>query len=195
MHAAELLSPASSSGSATGCIRVASAAGDSPLSHPSRRTVPLVLTDVAGPQTRQTVLTWMVLVFEQLDSLNELHALYAIFFHYMDYETLRPLLCNLIHRLTRRCDVRPFRISRLCELFERGGCCDLPLYGLLCQYQGMFPTSVVMPTPRTKLSAPFFKLPDPVWAEAIAAVQLSVAQPNPQGTYTTCTLYTGQPFE
>jgi len=62
---------------------------------------------------RAAVLQWIVVVYDLLASTTVLHSLYGVLFHYLDFETLRPLLCNLLYRLTRREDVRPFRLRKL----------------------------------------------------------------------------------
>ena len=117
-----------------------------------------------------TVLTWLLVIFGHLDGLSQLHPLYAIFFHYLEYETLRPLLCELLYRLTRRVDILPHRIQRLLQLFSRTGCQELPLYGVLVLYKQFCPSDVIIPPTRQPMRAPYFKPVDPAWTAAVQAV-------------------------
>ncbi len=63
------------------------------------------------------MLKWTVLVLPYVDDIEKIHAIYGIFFHYIDFETLvcfslpdvdlsmqRPQLCQLLYLLTRRQD-------------------------------------------------------------------------------------------
>jgi centromere protein I len=44
------------------------------------------------------------------------HSLYGVLFHWIEYETLRPLLCNLLYRMTRPQDVLTWRVHKLYPL-------------------------------------------------------------------------------
>ncbi len=83
--------------------------------------------------TQTIILKWIILVYDLVPSKASLHKLYPLFFHYLDYESLRytmscecllnnvsqwatfsrPLLATILYRITRREDVLPFRVRRL----------------------------------------------------------------------------------
>jgi centromere protein I len=71
------------------------------------------LTGAGHIGTKGFILKWVILVYDLIEPKDVLHRLYPVFFHYLDYETLRPYLCHILYRLTRREDVVPFRIRRL----------------------------------------------------------------------------------
>jgi len=60
----------------------------------------------------------------------KVHALYGVLFHWIGHEPLRPLLCNLLYRMTRPEDVLVRRVHRLYPSFPHlnvtlrsiGGC-------------------------------------------------------------------------
>jgi hypothetical protein len=43
----------------------------------------------------------------------QIHNLYGVIFHWIEHEALRPLLCNLLYRMTRPQDVLTWRVHRL----------------------------------------------------------------------------------
>ncbi len=47
---------------------------------------------------------------------HQVHSLYGVLFHWIEYETLRPLLCNLLYRMTRPQDVLTWRVHKLYPL-------------------------------------------------------------------------------
>jgi hypothetical protein len=47
---------------------------------------------------------------------HQVHSLYGVIFHWIEYETLRPLLCNLLYRMTRPQDVLTWRVHKLYPL-------------------------------------------------------------------------------
>jgi len=51
---------------------------------------------------RKGVLTWLLTVFDTLDSTTRLHKLYSVFLHYIDFDSLRSPLCHILYRLTHR---------------------------------------------------------------------------------------------
>ncbi|ELR18119.1 uncharacterized protein ACA1_368200 [Acanthamoeba castellanii str. Neff] len=63
-------------------------------------------------------LEWMVVTYDLLASTAKVREpntpypldLYGVIFHWIEYETLRPLLCNLLYRMTRPQDVLTWRL-------------------------------------------------------------------------------------
>lgn len=115
-----------------------------------------------------TLLKWIILVYDIFDSRTKLQQLYGVVFHYLPYETLRPSLCHLLYYLTRREDVRPFRIRKLLDLQITVGK-EPALAGLLHVYKSYFPDLILAPL--TLTTQTIFKCPDQTTAEAIEALQ------------------------
>ncbi|KAF8930074.1 hypothetical protein BGZ47_000749 [Haplosporangium gracile] len=115
-----------------------------------------------------TLLKWIILVYDILDSRTKLQQLYGVAFHYLPYETLRPSLCHLLYYLTRREDVRPFRIRKLLDMQITVGK-EPALAGLLHVYKSYFPDLILAPL--TLTTQIIFKCPDQTTAEAIEALQ------------------------
>jgi hypothetical protein len=145
------------------------------------------------------VVTWLSLVLDLIDHRQRhLLALYPVLFQLLQYQTLRPVLCPLLIRLTRRQHVLPFRARALLRYYEQSmpalgshskdSSCSL-LLELLYLYQEYQADIVVMPVgyqtlKRTKV----FRIADPEWHQTIVRVQNDNAvkaamhkrlQPNP----------------
>ncbi|OWK54351.1 Centromere protein I [Lonchura striata] len=85
-------------------------------------------------------LKWMITMFDFIDHKEQLHALYGIFFSFLQDERMCPYICHLLYLLTRKEHVKPFRIRRLLELQARMGMQShlqalLSLYKLFCPEQ------------------------------------------------------------
>eukprot|EP00762_Andalucia_godoyi_P003338 ANDGO_06620.mRNA.1 Inner centromere protein mis6 len=80
-----------------------------------------------------TCLKWICSVFDCLDDLDVFHQVYSVLFQFVEFETLRFPLFQLLFRLTRREDVVPHRVRRLVALHERF-LHDGPIYALLSLY-------------------------------------------------------------
>lgn len=113
-------------------------------------------------------LKWLVLAFPMLDSTATLRGMYGVLFLFIDYETLRPHLCQLLYMLTRRVDVQPFRIRRLLDLQRRVGM-EPPVTALLSCYKLYCPhlVSLVITSSRKR----WFPTPDAAWLSRLFAVQ------------------------
>lgn len=122
-------------------------------------------------QTRQVALRFLVLAGEYglLPELHLMRALYSVLFHYLQYETLRPLVAQLLFRITRREDVQPFRVRRLYALQAASPTGDAHLEALLSLYKHYRPEFVVLtrraPAPRLALTAA-----DRLWQERLQRV-------------------------
>ena len=113
-------------------------------------------------------LKWLVLVFPMLESTAQLRGMYGVLFLFLDYETLRPQLCQLMYMLTRRVDVLPFRIRRLLDLQKRIGnepavTALLSCYKLYCPHL----VSLVVTSTRKR----WFPPPDATWLARLMAVR------------------------
>jgi hypothetical protein len=71
------------------------------------------------------LLHWVLLVMHAFQGQMLSNALYGLLFHYLDYDTLMPVLSRLLFRLTEKKHVKPFRIHRLYTLSHHGKWCRL----------------------------------------------------------------------
>jgi len=58
-------------------------------------------------------LKWLLLVWELLEGTQMLAKAYGVLFHYLEYDTIRPVLCQLLFKLTTKEHVKLFRCSKL----------------------------------------------------------------------------------
>lgn len=99
-----------------------------------------------------------------------MHSLYGIFFLFLESDTLCPHLCHLLYYLTRKKDVRNFRIRKLLDLQHRRGMKPY-LCALLAVYKRHCPNVVTMAVTASTTRL-WFKETDKSWREAIKKVQL-----------------------
>lgn len=125
----------------------------------------------AKPSTRTKVvfLRWLVTVFDLIEHKEQLHALYGIFFFFLQDEKLCPYICHMLYLLTVRERVKPFRVRKLLELQSRKG--KQPyLQALLALYKVFCPELISLSLPTNHKT--YFKNLDNTWKAAIRAVQL-----------------------
>jgi Mis6 len=119
------------------------------------------------------ILRWIILVHYSVTPQQHLHSLYGVFFHFLEYETLRPHICHILFRLTRRHDVKPFRIRKLDSIVRRFGSENWTV-GLQVVYQGFCSSAF----PGVSLNASnvryFRRLPSD-WVEALHRVRSNAA--------------------
>ncbi|KAG0038181.1 hypothetical protein BGZ82_000862 [Podila clonocystis] len=118
--------------------------------------------------TQAALLRWIILVYDLFDSRSRFQRLYGVVFHYLSYETLRPLLCHILYYMTRREDVKPFRIRKLLDLQVTVGK-EPALTGLLHIYKTYFPDLIL--TPLQLSNRTIFKCPDQPIATLISQIQ------------------------
>ncbi|KAI1315956.1 hypothetical protein EDD11_010594 [Mortierella claussenii] len=118
--------------------------------------------------SQAALLRWTILVYDIFDSRTKLQQLYGVAFHYLPYETLRTPLCHLLYYMTRREDVKPFRIRKLMDLQVTVGK-EPALTGLLHVYKSYFPELILAPLAMSNQT--IFKCPDQVTSTHIMALQ------------------------
>ncbi|XP_008634407.1 PREDICTED: centromere protein I isoform X1 [Corvus brachyrhynchos] len=113
-------------------------------------------------------LRWLITMFDFIDRKEQLHALYGIFFFFLQDEKMCPYVCHLLYLLTRRENVKPFRIRRLLNLQAKMGM-QPHLQALLSLYKLFCPELVTITLPgKMKI---YFKNSDGPWKAAITAVR------------------------
>ncbi|XP_058962913.2 centromere protein I [Pocillopora verrucosa] len=119
---------------------------------------------------KSLLVRWIILIFNFIDDLKDVHSLYGIFFLLLESETLCPHLCHLLYYLTRKEDVKNFRIRKLLDLQNHRGVKPyqsalLSVYKIHCP--NLFTMTATASTKRL-----WFKETDESWKEAIKKVQL-----------------------
>ncbi|NXC42065.1 CENPI protein, partial [Penelope pileata] len=113
-------------------------------------------------------LRWLITMFDFIDRKEQVHALYGIFFSFLNDEKLCPYICHLLYLLTRKENVKPFRVRRLLDLQSKMGMQPY-LQALLSLYKLYCPELVSIALPRKVKT--YFKNSDGLWKAAINAVR------------------------
>eukprot|EP01125_Pyxidicula_operculata_P020462 TRINITY_DN7563_c0_g1_i2.p1 TRINITY_DN7563_c0_g1~~TRINITY_DN7563_c0_g1_i2.p1 ORF type:complete len:769 (-),score=85.32 TRINITY_DN7563_c0_g1_i2:1445-3751(-) len=127
------------------------------------------------------IVKWIALVFDYVEPMSCLNILYQCFMHNLAHERLRPWLCGILYRLTRRGDVIPHRIKLLYKLQSDHGD-DPPLMALLHLYKDYFNEMIVLHKKKPSkpiLNGSVFKCPDSIWFDEIIKLQAN-NQKHPQ---------------
>jgi centromere protein I len=110
-----------------------------PQEHVEQEAAVKVLSCLGVPNIAASVkallLKWTVLVFDLLDGDHLLSCLYDVLFHFLDYDSLRPTVCQLLCYITRREHVMEFRIHKLLSLLKSVGVNDQPIVSLLWAFR------------------------------------------------------------
>ncbi|XP_015715720.1 centromere protein I [Coturnix japonica] len=134
-------------------------------------------------------LRWLITMFDFIDQKEQVHALYGVFFFILNDEKLCPYICHILCLLTRKENVKPFRVRRLLDLQSKTGM--LPhLQALLSLYKLFCPELVSITLPQKMKT--YFKNADSPWKAAVTAVRQrnqansTVPQPLVLGTAQPC---------
>lgn len=87
----------------------------------------------AGPKAIQVPSTFLSPQAKRL-----LSKCYGVLFHFLEYSTLRPYLCQLLCHLTTRKHVKQYRITRLLEMMKTLSS-EPPLSALISVYSNFYP--------------------------------------------------------
>ncbi|KFP29515.1 Centromere protein I, partial [Colius striatus] len=109
-------------------------------------------------------LRWLITVFDFIDHKEQLHALYGFFFSFLQDEKMCPYVCHLLYLLTRKENVKPFRVRRLLDLQAKMGL-QSHLQALLSLYKLFCPELVTITLP-SKMKT-YFKNSEGPWKAAI----------------------------
>ncbi|XP_061212712.1 centromere protein I isoform X2 [Neopsephotus bourkii] len=113
-------------------------------------------------------LRWLITVFDFIDHKEDLHALYGFFFFFLQEEKMCPYICHVLYLLTRKENVKPFRVRRLLDLQAKMGMRS-HLQALLSLYKLFCPELVNITLPaKTKI---FFKNAEDPWKAAIKTIR------------------------
>ncbi|KAJ8303826.1 hypothetical protein KUTeg_018619 [Tegillarca granosa] len=125
-------------------------------------------TNKPSSAIQSLILRWILLVYDYIDDKEKIHKLYGLIFYFLENQVLMPHVCHLLFLLTRKEDIKMFRVRHLLNLQTRIG--PQPyLTGLLSIYKLYFPNLVSVCLPRTKRI--FFPMRDHQWSSTIKKVQ------------------------
>ncbi|XP_060105557.1 centromere protein I [Heteronotia binoei] len=115
--------------------------------------------------TQVVFLKWLIAMFDFIDQKEQMNALYGFFFNFLQDEKLFPFACHVLYLLTRKKNVKPFRVRRLLDLQAKIGA-EPPLQALLSLYKNFCPemVSVTLST-NTKIQ---FRNSENLWKMAIS---------------------------
>ncbi|XP_071084861.1 centromere protein I-like [Haliotis cracherodii] len=132
------------------------------------KAVSWMCTNKPSTTIQSLLVRWVLLIYDHMDTHNKLHNLYGILFYFLENQTLFPYICHLLYQLTRKEDVKMFRVRRLLFLQNKYGSQPY-IVGLLSLYKLYYPNLVSVPVSATRKI--FFKSHDRKWAEVIKRVQ------------------------
>ncbi|XP_005420001.1 centromere protein I [Geospiza fortis] len=113
-------------------------------------------------------LKWLITMFDFIDHKEQLNALYGFFFFFLQDEKMCPYVCHVLYLLTRRENVKPFRIRILLDLQAKMGM-QSHLQALLSLYKVFCPDQVTITLPGKMKT--YFKNSEGPWKAAITAVR------------------------
>ncbi|KAI8097038.1 Mis6-domain-containing protein [Halteromyces radiatus] len=62
------------------------------------------------------LLEWVICIYDYIDGKEHISNLYAVLFHYLTIERLRPRLCHILFRMTKKVHVKAYRVRFLSNL-------------------------------------------------------------------------------
>ncbi|XP_060688725.1 centromere protein I isoform X1 [Hemiscyllium ocellatum] len=110
---------------------------------------------------------WLLTVFDLLDSKKQLHSLYGIIFFYLQNDKLCPYICHLLYLLTKKENVKRFRVKKLIDLQAKMGM-QSNLMALILLYKIHAPEFVCLTCPRRLKN---LQVSRSFWKKAIEKVQ------------------------
>ncbi|XP_036595754.1 centromere protein I isoform X2 [Trichosurus vulpecula] len=111
---------------------------------------------------------WLIAMFDFIDHKEKMNSLYGFFFSFLQEETMSFYVCNLLYLLTRRENVKPFRVRKLIELQARVGSQPY-LQALLLLYKSFRPDLIAISLPLRRKFC--FKTADSIWQAAVFYVK------------------------
>lgn len=125
-------------------------------------------TSKPSNKVQATLLRLLIAVYDYIDEKETVQKLGYLLFYFIENTVLTPYICHLLYLLTRKEDVRLYRVRKLLELQTKLG--PQPyLIGLLSIYKLYFPNLVSIVIPNTRKQ--FFPTRDRQWYNVIKEVQ------------------------
>ncbi|XP_019572240.2 centromere protein I [Rhinolophus sinicus] len=120
---------------------------------------------------------WLVAMFDFIDHKEKINLLYGFFFASLQDDGLCPYVCHFLYLLTKKENVKPFRVRKLLDLQAKMG--KQPhLQALLSLYKFFVPTLISVSLPVKKKI--YFKNSENLWKTALIAVRQRNQGPSPE---------------
>ncbi|XP_077001778.1 centromere protein I-like isoform X2 [Tamandua tetradactyla] len=111
---------------------------------------------------------WLVAMFDFIDHKEKINLLYGFFFSSLQDDALCPYVSHLLYLLTKKENVKPFRVRKLLDLQAKMGM-QPHLQALLSLFKFFVPTLISVSLPlRRKI---YFKSSENPWKSALIAVR------------------------
>ncbi|XP_074063340.1 centromere protein I isoform X2 [Macrotis lagotis] len=118
--------------------------------------------------TKVIFFRWLIALFDFIDHKEELNSLYGFFFSFLQEESLAPYISNLLYLLTKKENVKLFRVRKLLELQSKVGM--QPYFqALLSLYKSFCPDLITISLPPKRKH--YFKSMDSTWRAAFILVR------------------------
>ncbi|XP_069896173.1 centromere protein I isoform X1 [Dipodomys merriami] len=118
---------------------------------------------------------WLVAMLDFIDHKEQINLLYGFFFASLQDDVLCPYVCHLLYLLTKKDNVKPFRVRKLLDLQAKMGM-QPHLQALLSLYKFFTPTLISVSLPvRKKI---YFKTSENPWTSALIAVRQRNQRPS-----------------
>ncbi|XP_059106383.1 centromere protein I [Peromyscus eremicus] len=112
---------------------------------------------------------WLVAMFDFIDHKKQINLLYGFFFASLQDDALCPHVCHLLYLLTKKENVKPFRVRKLLDLQAKMGM-QHHLQALISLYKFFAPALISVSLPaRRKI---YFNNTKNLWTSALLAVKL-----------------------
>lgn len=112
---------------------------------------------------------WLVAMFDFIDQKKQINLLYGFFFASLQDDALCPHICHLLYLLTKKENVKPFRVRKLLDLQAKMGM-QPHLQALLSLYKFFVPSLISVSLPvRKKI---YFNTSKNLWTSAMLAMKL-----------------------
>ncbi|XP_023588148.1 centromere protein I [Trichechus manatus latirostris] len=126
--------------------------------------------------TKVLFVRWLVAMFDFINEKDKVNSLYGFFFASLQDDVLCPYICHLLYLLTKKENVKPFRVRKLLDLQAKMGM-QCHLQALLSLYKFFVPTLISVSLPvRKKI---YFKSSENLWRTALIAVRQRNMGPSP----------------
>uniref|UniRef100_A0A671DRI4 Centromere protein I n=1 Tax=Rhinolophus ferrumequinum TaxID=59479 RepID=A0A671DRI4_RHIFE len=120
---------------------------------------------------------WLVAMFDFIDHKEKINLLYGFFFASLQDDGLCPYVCHFLYLLTKKENVKPFRVRKLLDLQAKMGR-QPHLQALLSLYKFFVPTLISVSLPVKKKI--YFKNSENLWKTALIAVRQRNQGPFPE---------------
>uniref|UniRef100_A0A2C9JF59 Centromere protein I n=1 Tax=Biomphalaria glabrata TaxID=6526 RepID=A0A2C9JF59_BIOGL len=126
-----------------------------------------VFSDPGPTNLHSVLLRWILLIYDYIDGYDQLHKLYDIIFCFIHSYLLLPHACHLLFLLTRKHDVKLFKVQQLLQLTRKVGP-ESCIIGLLTIYKVFCPHLVPMKLEHSHKV--YFKAHDSTWRSTIQEI-------------------------